>query len=312
MNDILYIIVPYFNFLNWESNKFNLNNFLIKNNFPSNSRIVLVEGYIDNQLEDCSKKVYKHLKFKLKNMFWAKENLINVAINNLPKDWQFAVWIDRDVVFQTDSWVNESIEKLKKSDVIQPWSKLFYLNEDNKIPHPDYPNLSIFYTNTESDQNINKTKGHSGMGWGINKDFYNKIGKIIDWQIVGGGDVTFAFCCGMKDKERLKELPSVKTEGMKNEILKYARLFENTKYDYVNATIHHYPHGVQENRQYKKRWDILHDNNFNPSEDIFYNKQGIIEFSKKWSDKASAQINNFFILRKEDETNSGNCAWIHK
>jgi hypothetical protein len=310
MNDILYIIIPYFNFLNWESNKFNLTNFLTRNNFPSNARIVLAEGYINNELPDYSSKVYKHLKFKLKNMFWAKENLINVAINNLPKDWQFAVWIDRDVVFHTDSWVNESIEKLKKSDVIQPWNKLFYLDEDNKIRYPDFPNLSIFYTKSSPD--FYDRKGHSGMGWGINKNFYSKIGKIIDWQIVGGGDVTFAFCCGMQNKERLKETPSLQTEGMRNEILNYAKLFHNTSYDYVNATIFHYPHGVQENRQYKTRWDILHNNNFNPSEDIFYNEQGIIEFSEKWANKASDQIERFFTLRKEDELKVGNCAWKHK
>ncbi len=299
MNDILYIIVPYFNFLDWESNKFNLNNFLIKNDFPPNTRIVLVEGYINNQLEDYSNKIYKHLKFKLKNMFWAKENLINIAINNLPKDWQFVVWIDRDVVFQTKTWVNESIEKLKISDVIQPWNKLFYLDKANKIPYPNYPNLSIFYT--KSSPKFLNQKGHSGMGWGINKNFYNKIGKIIDWHIVGGGDVSFAFCCGMKNKNKLKEMPSIRTEGMQREIVNYAKLFENTNYDYVNATIHHYPHGTQENRQYQTRWDILHNNNFDPCQDIFYNSQGVLEFSEGWAKKASKQIEDFFTRRKEDD-----------
>ena len=134
--------------------------------------MVLVEGYINNQLEDYSSKVYKHLKFKLKNMFWAKENLINLAINSLPKDWQFAVWIDRDVVFQTDSWVNESIEKLKQSDVIQPWSRLFYLTEDDKTEKINNFYLSIFYT--KSDEKFNNQRDHFGMGWGINKNFYNK------------------------------------------------------------------------------------------------------------------------------------------
>ena len=299
MNDILYIIVPYFNFLDWESNKFNLNNFLIKNNFPSNVRVVLVEGYIDNQLEDYSNKIYKHLKFKLKNMFWAKENLINVAINHLPKDWEFAVWIDRDVVFQTKTWVDESIEKLKISDVIQPWNKLFYLDKANEIPYPNHPNLSIFYTKSSS--KFFNQKGHSGMGWGINKNFYNKIGKIIDWHIVGGGDVSFAFCCGMKNKNKLKEMPSIRTEGMQREIVNYGKLFENTNYNYVDAIIHHYPHGIQENRQYQSRWDILHNNNFDPSQDIFYNSEGILEFSQNWAKKASKQIEDFFTHRKEDD-----------
>jgi hypothetical protein len=299
MNDILYIIVPYFNFFNWKSYKTNLDNFLLKNSFPSNAKIIISEGYINNGLNDYSNKIYKHLKFKLKNMFWAKENLINLAINNLPKDWQFAVWVDRDVIFESDLWVNETIKKLKESDIIHPWNKLFYLNKQNQIPYPNYPNLSIFYT--KSDPKLHLKKGHSGMAWGINKNFYNKIGKIIDWQIVGGGDVTLAFCCGIKEKEKLKQLPSVQTEGMKNEVYNYSKYFENVKYDYVNASIYHAIHGTQENRQYKSRWDILHNNNFDPAKDIFYNQEGIIEFSKSWEDKAAKQIENFFLLRKEDD-----------
>ena len=298
MNDILYIIVPYFNFLDWQSNKNNLLNFFNLNNFPSNARVVLVEGYINNQLEDYSSKVYKHLKFKLKNMFWAKENLINLAINSLPKDWQFAVWIDRDVVFQTDSWVNESIEKLKQSDVIQPWSRLFYLTEDDKTEKINNFYLSIFYT--KSDEKFNNQRDHFGMGWGINKNFYNKIGKIVDWQIVGGGDVIFAFCCGIKDKEKLEFLPMVKTDGMKKEILKYSKAFEDVKYDHVNATIHHYPHGDLKSRQYGSRRDILNNNDFDPSKDICYNSEGVIEFSEEWANKASTQIEHFFRLRNED------------
>ena len=299
MNDILYIILPYFNFFNWKSYKSNLDYFLLKNNFSKNSRIILCEGYINNKLNDYSDIVYKHLQFKLSNMFWAKENLINIAINNLPIDWEYAVWIDRDVLFESNLWIDESIEKLKSADIIQTWNKLFYLNKNNEIIEPNHPNLSIFYT--KSSPIFYNKKGHSGMGWGINKNFYKKIGKIIDWQIVGGGDVTLAFCCGMKDKEKLKQLPSVQTEGMKNEIFNYAKLFENVKYDYVNASIYHHIHGTHENRQYKSRWDILHNNNFDPNKDIFYNRNGIIEFTKSWEKKAGKQIENFFFLRKEDD-----------
>lgn len=304
MNDTLYIIVPYFNFFNWSLFKKNLDFFFFKNKFTSNSKVILSEGYINYPLQDYSKIVYKHFKFELKNMFWAKENLINLAINRLPKDWQYAVWIDRDIIFESDLWIQESIEKLKNADVIQTWNKLYYLNKDNQILHKNHPNLSIFYTKS-SPEFFNK-KGHSGMGWGINKNFYNKIGKILDWQIVGGGDVTFAFCCGMQDKEKLKMLPSVQTEGMRNEIFKYSQQFKDVKYDYVNASIYHYIHGTHDNRQYKSRWDILHNNNFDPSKDIIYNNEGIIGFTECWNMKSKKEIESFFLRRKEDDIDTPN------
>ena len=99
---------------------------------------------------------------------------------------------------------------------------------------------------------------------------------------------------------------------MKKEILKYAKGFENVKYDYVNATIYHYPHGYVQDRQYISRKDILNNNDFDPSKDIFYNSEGVIEFSDKWANKASAQIQEFFRLRKEDELKISDCAWRDK
>ena len=300
MNNILYIIIPYFNFLNSKQLEKNLNHFLEKNKFPDNVRLILSEGYIDSQLKDHSNKFYKHLKFKFKNIFWIKENLINLAIDNLPEDWQFAVWMDRDVIFTSKTWVDESIEKLKTSDIIQPWKELeeiLELSSRNIVQTMGVKDSYLFRIQQEEDPAL-RLQGHPGMAWGINKNFYNKIKKIPDWFIVGGADMILACAC-LNDG---KTMPTNATcsIAMAKKTSEYYQFFKNVKSDYVNCKIYHLCHGNRLNRKYRERVEILAENNFDPNNDIFYNEEKIIEFSKDWNDRASKEIKDYFISRQED------------
>ena len=300
MNNILYIIIPYFNFLNSKQLEKNLNDFLEKNKFPDNVRLILSEGYVESQLKDYSNKFYKHLKFKFKNIFWIKENLINLAIDNLPEDWEFVVWMDRDVVFLSEAWVDESIEKLKKSDIIQPWKELEQTLESSRNPlvQTEGPKKSFLFRIKEEKNPILKRLGHPGMAWGINKNFYNKIKKIPDWFIIGGADRILA--CAFLDDNKTIPTGATCSITMAKKTSEYYQFFKNVKFDYVNCKIYHLCHGSRPNRKYLERIEILAENNFDPNNDIFYNEEKIIEFSKDWNDRASKQIKDYFISRQED------------
>ena len=65
-----------------------------------------------------------------KHEIWLKENLINRAIQALPKDAQYVAWVDADVRFARPDWVGETIQKLQHYDVIQMFSKA--VNSGNK------------------------------------------------------------------------------------------------------------------------------------------------------------------------------------
>jgi hypothetical protein len=52
---------------------------------------------------------------------WIKENLINLGIKTLPEDWKFVAWIDADITFLNQNWVDETKEKLQSSDIVQLW-----------------------------------------------------------------------------------------------------------------------------------------------------------------------------------------------
>lgn len=314
MDDVLYIIVPYFNFLGINKLEENLNLFLTKNKFTNRARVVLSEGYIDNELKDYSNLVYKHLKFKFKDIFWAKENLINLAIDNLPKDWKFVVWLDRDVVFSSEEWIEEAIKELKISDIIQPWSLV--MNPTSRTPPtpssfpPLYPKMNQPkpISNSIKQSFFSKMKemplnfwGHPGFAWGINKNFYTKIKKIPDWFIVGAADSVLASCCVYNlNNKRIAHKPPHATILMELKFHDYAKFFKDVKFNSLNFEIFHVSHGTYENRKYIERHTILQKHNFDPNCDIFYNEQNIIEFSEDWKMRASKDIKNFFISRQEN------------
>jgi hypothetical protein len=236
--DYLYIIVPYFNFSNFHTPKENLISFISNNHFSDKVRLIISEGiYRDNGLDIKSYKIFNHLKFKLKNILWVKENLINLAIKNLPNDWKYVLWCDKDILFENNDWVEKSIEKLKICDIIQPWTKTYLLKKNQKqIVNKN--NLSYMTSILYFQKELINKKGHAGMVWGMNKNFYNKIGKILDWQILGQADLTFVFCCGLKDKNKLLLGENLLLGGYSN-LKEFTDIFINQEYNEENILKFH-------------------------------------------------------------------------
>ena len=43
---------------------------------------------------------------------WHKENLLNLGISRLPRDWRYVAWIDADIEFHNPDWAKETVEQL--------------------------------------------------------------------------------------------------------------------------------------------------------------------------------------------------------
>jgi hypothetical protein len=301
---MLYLILPYFNFTESIFAKKNLDLFI--NNYAkrANLRIVLCEGIYNEELPDYSGKIYKHLKFKLKNILWVKENLINIAIKNLPEDAQYIAWSDRDILFLNASWVEETIEKLKVYDIVQPWSEVIHLNSLNELQILLRKNCMAFSSKSIIASAIenNNVKGSStGQIWAINKLFYDKIKKINDIEIIGGADSIIANFCILKNDSYEKTLNRKTTIESRLNWIKYKEKFKDVKYSYINGAIIHYWHGDLENRKYTERSNILIDLNYDPNNDITYDENGVLQFTEDGK-RIEPFIKEYFFSRKENNT----------
>ena len=70
---------------------------------------------------------------------------------------------------------------------------------------------------------------------------------------------------------------------------------------YVKGTIIHHWHGRIEDRKYQERWNILTKGVYEPSNDLIYDKNGVIQLSDKGK-HLREQFSNYFQGRNEDCT----------
>ena len=75
--------------------------------------------------------------------------------------------------------------------------------------------------------------------------------------------------------------------------------FTNSKIGFAPISVQHNWHGNKSDRAYVERWKILLEENFNPTEDLTYNKDGVMEFSNSGK-RFEAKLADYFIARKED------------
>jgi hypothetical protein len=68
---------------------------------------------------------------------------------------------------------------------------------------------------------------------------------------------------------------------------------------YVNGTILHHWHGAKRHRQYKERWQILVENEFDPIHDIKRDWQGLYQLENT-KIKLKDDIRRYFRERNED------------
>lgn len=303
MNDKLYVVLPYFNFVGYKSSERNLNIFL--KNFKSycNAELIIVEGFMDEnfQLEDLSSQVGKHIKVRMHDVLWVKENLINIGFSSLG-DWQYGCWIDRDIQFANPDWALESVEKLKNYDIIQPFSECIYLgsnfnisSENNEYFKSGGHDHIISFCKWFSDPKMQKkpnTVRHAGHAWCINRNFYDIIGGIFDKCIVGGGDGFLSQAIG-------RNFGGLNHRLFGGAYFDYCQKMDRAKVSYLDGLIMHNYHGQIKERNYIVRLGIFNKRGFNIEKDLEYNN-GVLCLSESGK-KFEKEIRNYFISRNEDE-----------
>ncbi len=132
----------------------------------------------------------RHLQLRTKSEIWLKENLINLGIRNLlPKDWKYVAWVDCDVSFRDPGWALSSIHQLQHYPIIQPWTDVVDLDFYGGIFQHSKSFGSLHAKNLPKAHYRNNPYkhpyGHSGFAWACTRFFYENVGKLLDFCIVG-------------------------------------------------------------------------------------------------------------------------------
>lgn len=243
-----------------------------------------------------------HIQLRSLEILWHKENMINLAIQRFPLDWEYVAWVDADIMFNRPDWVVETVHQLQTYQIIQMFSKAVDLDPDYNIlrSHDGFV-WSYFQNGFRSPAGMGYTKyglWHPGFAWAANREAIDILGGLMDFAILGAADRHMATALvGCVDDS----VPPSISKGYKNELLIWQGRAKKLRKDigYMNGTISHYWHGKKKDRRYTERWTILSHNHYDPDTDIKKDWQGLIQLTGN-KPRLRDQIRHYFGVRNED------------
>lgn len=240
------------------------------------------------------------IKLTSKHEVWHKENLINVAVQHLPADWEYMAWVDADIIFQNEAWALDTINQLQTYSIVQMFSHAIDLGPKGETlqvhtgfayqhcqgapyPRPGYP----------------ATFWHPGYAWAMRRKMYDDLGGLLDFPILGSADHHMALAF-------IEKVAISLNHRLHANYLLLCKIFEERckmhlkqNIGYVPGTILHCFHGDKKDRQYQSRWSILVDHQFDPLRDIKKDSLGLWQLEDNKPGLRDA-LRRYFRQRNED------------
>lgn len=296
--DPLYVILPYFNFCQFKRRRTLFIEFVRRIQRAPGIRIVVSEAIVTgNKGLPRFMGVYSHVRFRTDDHVWLKENLINLAVSTLPEDWKYVAWVDADLTFLNTTWVQDTIDELQTCNVVQMFHTCVNLGPCDEAIKID---KSFGYMHAKSGTPYTKNDRygfwHPGYAWACTRRQWEKMRGLIDWAILGSGDRHMALAwIGKVEMSH----PGDVHPNYASMLKEYQVRCEDTKLGYVPGTILHHWHGSFENRKYRERWLILTKGKFDPLEDLYTTKYGLVQLSAPGK-RFDLDLKDYFIGRQED------------
>ena len=259
---------------------------------------------------------HRHVQLRSYFEIWHKENMLKIGMQNLPEDWEYVAWIDSDVTFAREDWVNETIEQLQHYRVIQMFSHAQDLSPRHEpmlmhtgFIHDWYHGSMTFNPAGNSGKKsgyggYGMQEGHPGYAWAARREAIDNLGGLIDWAILGSADRHMACALiGEVDKSYHPDVhPNYKilAQQWQDRADKYIK----RDVGYMDGLITHAYHGRKSNRGYTNRWKILVDHQFDPIGDIYPDAQGLLQIHDDNIPQRDA-IRRYFRSRFEDDISEG-------
>jgi hypothetical protein len=240
----------------------------------------------------------QNIQVRTNSELWHKENMINVAIQRLPSNWEYVAWIDADVAFARPDWIDETIHQLQHHQFVQMFSHAVDLSPHHNIIQ-NHNGFVYSYLNKIKPNNKNYSNWHPGFAWATTKNALNSVGGLIEEAILGSADSYMAYALINKlDLIINKKLSKNYIRRIKKwELLAQEHIKKNI--GYVEGTLMHYWHGKKKNRGYNWRNNILIENNYDPETDLKKDWQGMFSLTGN-KIKLREDLRGYFKSRNED------------
>lgn len=306
----LYVVTTVFNPIRWRS-RWKLYDDFVRMVEQSGAVLYTVEvAFGDREFAVTSHDNPRHLQLRTSQELWIKENSLNLMIQRLPADWQYVAWVDADVHFVRPDWANETIHQLQHYDFVQMWSEAHDLKANHELmtTHNSfvwcwqrklqdfYPKETGYYGAKPGQK---KYYWHPGYAWAARRSALEAVGGLIDWGILGGGDLYMARLLTGISRVLPKSLGPTGQAWLKTWGERADRCIRKNV-GVVEGGLFHYWHGPKAQRGYQDRGQILVSGKFDPAAHLRRDTQGLWMLDDLAVELRDG-IRSYFRQRNEDQ-----------
>lgn len=232
---------------------------------------------------------------------WTKESLVNIAeANLLPNDYKYLAWIDADVEFRSPTWALDTIHRLQHYAVVQPFQQAEDLTHSGTIStlFSSFGHLQQKGCKLQNKRGGEYSFGHPGFAWACRRDFFEAVGGLIDWGILGSADTYMAWAMIGKPEEAIRSELHPSHLKLTRAWSKKALRLTHGQVGCTPGRLEHHFHGPKARRYYRERWEILRDHDFDPENDVCHDAQGLVRLINK--PHLNHAIHKYHFSRCED------------
>ena len=221
------------------------------------------------------------------SVMWQKERMLNLGLNALPPHVDAVAWLDSDVVFLREDWPVELCCQLKHFEMVQPFSRLRYLNRDESPEtigsHSEDWFESVAYKQNRGELPESTFRRHGesqrlkyapGMAWAARRSTLAELG-FYDAAILGTGD-KLMFAAAQARHHEVASATRMSPPQARH-YTQWAEAFWKSiqgRISYVEGDLLHLWHGELINRRYRERIRGLRDFHFDPDADLARTPEG--------------------------------------
>jgi len=260
----------------------------------------------DYLLEHLKSDRVVHIPVRAYTAAWAKENLMNIAVQHMPQNSHKIAFLDSDIRYRKPGWATRINHALDLYQVVQPWSTALDLGPHDQVLQvfhsfakqwhnnkPIVPQGSKFWTSAYNEY------PHPGYGIAFQRNVLNDIGGLLEFSAMGSGDHTMWCALVGKWQQAVRKDASQDYKDVVETWASRVTFHIGGKVGYTGDTIEHPWHGKKANRKYQDRWDLFISHGFEPSRDLKKNTHGVIEFAGK-NKRLELDWLNYLRARDED------------
>lgn len=273
----------------------------IEKDFTNDIILYVVElCYNDQKFQVTDKDNPRHLQLRTNSSpLWSKENLWNLGVKLLPKDYTHVAFSDCDIEFTNLHFAKDILKILNGCrDILHMHSHCLDLNLDKK-PMSIFSSFGYQYSNSQPYSRNTIHFWHPGFNVAFTRKAYEQIGGIFQKSVLGAGDHNLFLCL---IGNGIKSLNPDVSDGYKKSIIEFEKKCKGLRLgSHQSNIIKHSFHGSKKNRQYAERWQVLIKYQYDPYKHITIDHQGLQIPSKNCPEEMLKDIILYFSERNEDE-----------